>query len=432
MQGTLEELNVTMEGVEHMRRLICVLAGSLLISGCQGNPAVSKTDSTGKTDKPVNLVDERLVAANTRFGFKMFSALARKDAGKNVFVSAPSVAIALSMSYNGADSTTKEAIATTLELQGMSLDDVNRANRELKQMLESPDSAVALTIANSLWAREGLPFNSDFIQRNKDFYGARVTNLNFDDPSAAPTINSWVNDNTKGKITRIVDAPIDPSTILFLINAIYFKGAWTREFDKKKTVEGRFTSPTGGRMLPMMHQSDEYPYLETDKFQAVSLPYGKGRVSMYVFLPGEGSSLAEFQRDLDADNWTRWMSQFQSREGEIALPRFKLEYEADLKPVLTTLGMGIAFDPEQANFGKLFPISALQNVFISKVKHKTFVDVNEEGTEAAAVTSVEFGITSIKEGPPPFQFVVDRPFFFAIRDNETGSILFMGSIVDPR
>ena len=416
-----------------MRQLACLLAGALLIVGCQENPAVSKTDSTGKTEKTGTVIDDRLVAANTRFGFKIFAELAKSDAGKNIFISAPSVAIALAMTCNGADSTTKHAMAAALELQGMSLDDVNRANLALKKMLENPDSAVALTIANSLWAREGLPFKPDFMQRNKDFYEARVTNLNFDDPGAAPTINGWVSDNTKGKIKQIVDAPIDPSTILFLINAIYFKGAWTREFDKARTVDGPFTPLSGSRkMLPLMHQSGEYPYLQGGNFQAVSLPYGKGRLGMYIFLPDEGSSLAEFQRGLSAESWSRWMSQFQTREGDIALPRFKLEYEANLNNVLMALGMGIAFDGGRANFGKMFPITAAQNVFISKVKHKTFVDVNEEGTEAAAVTSVEVGITSIREEPERFRFIVDRPFFFAIRDNQTGTILFMGSIVDPK
>jgi serine protease inhibitor len=426
-----------------MRHLACLFIGTILAAGCQGNPAVSKSDPSDKTDvtdtmsnkdktEPTSSsADERLVVANTRFGFKMFDALARKDPGNNIFVSAPSVAIALSMTYNGADGTTKDAMASTLELQGMSLDEVNRANLALKTMLENPDSAVALSIANSLWARAGLPFDADFLQRNKDYFQARVTNLNFDDPGAALTINRWVSDNTREKIRQIVAAPIDPSTIMFLINAIYFKGTWTYAFDKAKTVDGRFANLTGGKMHSIMHQSGEYPYLMGDNFQAVSLPYGKGRVSMYVFLPDEGSSLAEFQRGLNADSWSDWMSRFRQGEGDIALPRFKLEYEANLNDILKALGMEIAFDGGRANFGKMFPITATQNVFISKVKHKTFVDVNEEGTEAAAVTSVEMGITSVREPPQRFRFIVDRPFFFAIRDNQTGTILFMGSIVDP-
>jgi serine protease inhibitor len=416
-----------------MRRTVCLLASALLIVGCQGNPAASKTDTSDKTQKSAGAIDARLVDANSRFGFKMFAELAKSDAGKNIFISAPGVAIALAMTYNGADSATRDSIATALELQGMNLDEVNQANLALKRMLENPDSAVALTIANSLWARQGLPFNQDFMKRNQDFYAAQVTNLDFDDPAAATTINRWVNDNTKGKIQQIVDSPIDPSSILFLINAIYFKGAWTVEFDKTKTVDGRFTPSSGsGTMIPMMHSTGEYPYLQADHFQAVSLPYGKGRVSMYIFLPDEQSSLPEFQNSLNALNWNQWMSQFERTEGDIGLPRFKIEYDVNLNETLKTLGMRIAFDPARANFGKMFPITAAQNVYISKVKHKTFVDVNEKGTEAAAVTSVEMGITSVREPARHFHLVVDRPFFFAIRDNQTGTILFMGSVVDPR
>ncbi|MBI5867459.1 MAG: serpin family protein [candidate division Zixibacteria bacterium] len=414
-----------------MRLFVCLLAGTVILVGCQGNPAVSKTENNN-AEKSKAVVDDRLVQANTRFGFKMFAELAKHSAEANIFVSAPSVAIALTMTYNGADSTTRDAMASALELEGLSLDQVNQANRALKSLLENPDSAVTLSIANSLWAREGLPFLPDFMNRNKEFYGARVTSLNFDDPGAAPTINTWVSENTHEKIQQIVDAPIDQGTILFLINAIYFKGAWTRTFDKARTVDGRFTPLSGaGRMLPFMHQSGSYPYLKGDGFQAVSLPYGKGRVSMYIFLPNEGTNLATFQSGLTAASWEQWMAQFAMQEGDIALPRFKLEYEANLNSVLASLGMGIAFDGGRANFSKMFPISQSRNVFISKVKHKTFVDVNEEGTEAAAVTSVEVGITSIREPQERFNFIVDRPFFFAIRDNQTGTILFMGSIVNP-
>ncbi len=415
-----------------MRLFICLLASTVILIGCQDNPAVSKTDSNNSAEKSKAVVDGRLVQANTRFGFKMFAELAKHGADRNIFVSAPSVAIALTMTYNGADSTTRDAMASALELEGLSLDQVNQANRALRSLLENPDSVVTLSIANSLWAREGLPFLPDFMNRNKEFYGARVTSLNFDDPSAAPTINAWVSENTHEKIQQIVDAPIDQGTILFLINAIYFKGAWTKTFDKARTVDRRFTPLGGaGKMLPFMHQSGSYPYLKGDGFQAVSLPYGKGRVSMYIFLPNEGSNLATFQSGLTAASWEQWMAQFGMQEGDIALPRFKLEYEANLNSVLASLGMGIAFDAGRANFSKMFPITQSRNVFISKVKHKTFVDVNEEGTEAAAVTSVEVGITSIREPQQRFNFVVDRPFFFAIRDNQTGTILFMGSIVNP-
>jgi serpin B len=412
----------------------CILA----LLSCQDNAGLtSKDDVNGQENTPVRPageINDSLVTANTAFGFKLFGELAQEYDGQNLFVSPPSVAIALAMTYNGAAGTTRDAMARTLELQGMDLDAVNSSYADLLTILANPDSAVELSIANSLWARQGLPFKDDFLQRNQDFYHAEVAALDFGDPDAAPTINGWVSDKTRGKIREIVDDPINSETILFLINAIYFKGIWTYEFADSLTEDRPFTLLDGSvKQNPTMHQSGDYRYLRGDGFQAVSLPYGTRRLSMYVFLPEEGSSLSEFQRSLTAENWREWMAEFRTTEGDIALPRFRLEYEASLVTALRALGMGVAFDPFSADFSEMFPVSAAANVFISNVKHKTFVEVNEQGTEAAAVTSVEVGVTAFEPGPPPqrFSMIVDRPFFFAIRDDRTGLTLFMGSIVEP-
>jgi serpin B len=177
-----------------------------------------------------------------------------------------------------------------------------------------------------------------------------------------------------------------------------------------------------------MSQSGDYRFFAGEKFQAVSLPYGTGRVSMYVFLPDPDSSLADFYTVLNAANWEKWMKQFSETKGNIILPRFKLEYEQKLNDALKALGMEVAFDRDRAEFRELIDLGQ-RRAFISEVKHKTFVEVNEEGTEAAAATSVEFGVTCVRE---EFSMVVDRPFFFAIRDNQTGALLFAGSVVDPR
>ena len=374
-------------------------------------------------------IDSRLVSANTRFGFKLFAQVAKQDAGKNVFISPASIGLALAMTYNGAVGETKQGMEQALEVKGMSHAELNRACAELRAALESPDPKVQLSIANSLWAKKGITFNPDFIQRNKQFYGADVTALDFSDPSAPATINSWVADKTKGKIDKIVDQ-IDAQSILFLINAIYFKGAWAAEFDKAKTREDPFNTGAGKQKRhPMMHQLGKYSYCEGKDFQAVSLPYGGGRVSMYIFLPGQSVSLDEFQKSLTVANWDAWMKQFAETKGEIAVPRFKVEYEIGLNDVLKTLGMGIAFDPDRADFSGIVQTS--QNAFISRVKHKTFAEVNEEGTEAAAATSVEMSVTSVMQPRKTFRMIVDRPFFCAIRDNKTGTLLFMGSITDP-
>jgi serine protease inhibitor len=375
-------------------------------------------------------VDSRLVAANTGFGFKLLAEAIKQGGGRNVLISPSSVALALAMTYNGASGETRRAMERSLALEGMSMEEVNRAYAALRGALESRDAKVRLEVANSLWAKKGAGFRQDFIERNRSFFGAEVTELDFNDPAAASAINQWVSGKTNGKIEKIIEE-INREAVLYLINAIYFKGEWSKRFDKAQTKEDAFTLASGGqKRLPMMRQTGKYQYLEEKGFQAVSLPYGDGRVSMYVFLPAKDSSLAEFERGLAAKNWEEWMNDFAKTEGEIVLPRFKVEYEIELNDALKALGMGVAFDPNRADFSAMFQNATA--AFISKVKHKTFAEVNEEGTEAAAVTSVEVMPTSIAQPRQPFRMVVDRPFFVAIRDNASGTILFMGSITDPQ
>ncbi len=372
-------------------------------------------------------VDRKLVAANTKFGFKLFSEILKQDSGKNVFVSPVSVAIALSMAYNGASGQTQQAMAQTLELQGMSLESINQANAALRATLENPESQVQMAIANSLWAKQGTPFQPEFIQRNQQFYEAKVTDLDFDAPTAPSVINNWVEQSTKGKINKIVDK-IRADDMLFLLNAMYFKGKWTTPFDKSQTVIQSFDLLNGNeKQLPMMSQSGKYRYYENEKFQAVSLPYGKGRLSLYIFLPKQKSSLAAFFQNLNAENNSQWMTQFRIRNGSLRLPRFKMDYEIELTNALKALGMEAAFN-SQANFSQMTAIP----VSINQVKHKTFVEVNEEGTEAAAVTSVGVVTTAAHVTAAPFEMIVDHPFFCQIRDNQTGTILFMGAIVEPK
>ena len=241
-----------------------------------------------------------------------------------------------------------------------------------------------------------------------------------------------MSNNTDNRIDKIVDR-ISSETILFLINAIYFKGQWTNEFEKGKTREDDFKLADGGqKKLPMMSQSGKYNYYKGKDFQAVSLPYGTGRMSMYVFLPDKRTTLDQFERDLTVENWENWIKSFRMAPGEVMLPRFKIEYEVDLNDVLKALGMAEAFDPRRANFSGIAQLSQAERIYISKVKHKTFAEVNEEGTVAAAVTAVEMQATSVQPPQENFIMKVDRPFFVAIRDNLTGTVLFMGSIVDPR
>lgn len=424
-------------GVRLGRRYVLAAAGVMLMGviGCsQVNTSTSAFADTSmpSSESPISKkafnIPHKLVAANTKFGIKLFSEVWKSDSSQNVFVSPASIGFALSMVYNGASGKTKQAMTKALELQGLTLDQVNSSNAELKSLLENPDSKVQLSIANSLWANKDASFNPEFLQKNRDFYQAKVTDLDFADSNTTNVINQWVEQHTNGKINNIVQR-IDANQASYLINAIYFKGSWTKGFDKQKTSKYPFTLGNGQhKQIPMMSQTGNYLYYENQQFQAVSLPYGEdGKISFDVFLPKQNSTLNEFYQNLNAENWEKWMAQFKKQQVNIRLPRFKMDYDINLNHALTTLGMGEAFS-NVANFSAMG-----NNLKISEVKHKTFVEVNEEGTEASAATSV--GIRFLSAPLPsekPFQMIVDRPFFCAIRDNQTGSVLFMGSIVQPQ
>ena len=377
-------------------------------------------------------VDDRLIAGSSKFAFKLYEQALKEPGRRNVFISPTSVMLALAMTYNGAEGETRRAMANTLGLEGMSLEEVNRAAADLTSALVSTDPKVQLKIANSLWAEKRLTLKPAFVQRSKEYYAAEVTSLDFASPTAPETINSWVNKNTEGKIEKVVER-IAGGEILFLINAIYFKGEWQFKFEKEKTKDDVFRLSDGGqKKLPMMFRSGRYFYQKGKDFQAVALPYGTGKISMYVFLPDENTPLDQFERNLTQENWDTWMRGFGVAPGELTLPRFKIEYEVGLVDKLSALGMAVAFDPSRADFSGLAELPPGNGIFISKVTHKAIAEVNEEGTVAAAVTAVIATITSARPPEENFVMKVDRPFFFAIRDNVTGNVLFMGSVVDPK
>lgn len=374
-------------------------------------------------------INPKLIAANTKFSFQLFSQIIKNSGNENIFISPASIAIALAMTYNGANGQTQQAIAKTLEIQGISIEELNLANAALKVTLTNGDPQVQLSIANSIWAKNGEPFKPEFARIIHQFYGAEIKNINFSDATATSIINNWVKESTNGKINTIVDR-LEPDTIFVLLNTIYFLGAWTQPFSEENTQERPFTLLNGTqKMHAMMFQSvSRTKYYENELFQAIALPYGRKKFSMYIFLPKPNITLENFYQNLTSENWDIWMkeltkSTFSDEEPEpvfIGLPRLKLEYEINLNNTLERLGMQIAFK-NGADF------SGMTNtpVWISQVQHKTFVEVNERGTEAAAVTKVGFtrGMA--------IRMIVDRPFFCVIRDEETGTILFMGSIIEP-
>ena len=319
---------------------------------------------------PAQVVDERLLSASSRFSFKLYNEILKQrtanSTAQNTFVSPASVMLALAMAYNGADGTTRQAMARALEIDGMSVDEVNRAFADLKSALTPTDPSIQIKISNSLWARNGFPLKPAFVERNKQHYGAEIASLDFSNPSAADTINSWVNRSTDGKIQQIVDR-INPEDVLFLVNAIYFKGQWQLPFNKQNTKPDVFSLDGGEQKeVQMMSRSGSYLYYHGNDFQAVALPYGQGTLSMYVFLPDEKTSLEQFQQDLTTENWEVWMKNFRIMPGDLKLPRFKVEWDSKLNEALKSLGMAEAFDSTRANFSQMAELNG-GNVFLSEV-----------------------------------------------------------------
>jgi serine protease inhibitor len=375
---------------------------------------------------------QQQTTTSSKFAFKLYNQVLKQNTDTNVFVSPSSVSLALAMTYNGAEGRTREAMARVMEIEGLNLNEVNSAFADLQRPPESADPKVQLKIANSLWAKQGITLKPDFLERARQHYQAKATSLDFQSPAAPMAINSWVKEKTDNLIDKIVDQ-IKPEAILFLINAIYFKGQWTTEFEKEKTKPDQFQLALGQQKeVQMMSQSGTYFYFEGKDFQAVNLQYGTRRFSMYLFLPGKETTLNDFHKNLTSADWETWMNSFRITPGTVMLPRFKIEYEVKLNDTLKALGMAEAFDPAVADFSGMAKLMQGERIYISEVKHKTFVEVNEEGTKAAAVTRVTGALTSVSVPPKPFVMKVDRPFFFAIRDNATGALLFMGSIVDPQ
>ncbi len=401
-----------------------VLTISVLILQSLSNPTATDIQSP----RELTAAEKHLVESDNRFGLKFFKEIVQEEKDKNVFISPLSVSVALGMTYNGASGTTQDTMQKALELSGLTLEEVNKSYKSLLELLSGLDPKVQFEIANSIWYRQGLSFEKEFINLNKTYFDALVKALDFASPNAPSTINRWVDESTKGKIKEIVRPPISPQMVMFLINAIYFKGIWTYQFDKDKTTDEDFFSPDGSKKpCKMMTQEGEFRYFENSEFQAIDLPYGDGDFSMAIFLPRVQKNLDSLVAQLSQQNWDKWISGFAKRKGTLQLPRFTLEYELKLNDALKALGMGIAFDPLRADFTKLY--KGTERAFISEVKHKTFVEVNEEGTEAAAVTSVGIALTSVE--PSGFWMRVDRPFLFAIRENQSKALVFIGKMVEP-
>lgn len=389
-----------------------------LLFGCSGNMLPSGEHA----DYDEGKISGEVVDGNSRFAFDIFKQLDKEDGTENIFISPLSISTALTMTYQGADTTTKEDMAQVLGYAGIEDGELNESYQNLIRYLGQVDQKVELNMGNSLWVREGESIKEDFLATNKEFFDASVTSLDFSKKNAADQINQWISDATKEKIKKMIEPPIAPDVVMYLINAIYFKGDWTEQFDKKLTSLTQFYLEDGSESeVMMMSKHGKVEYGQGDNYQIVRLPYGAGKIAMYCILPQEDLSINKFIEELDLEEWQEIKENIREiDEFNLKLPRFKMEYGIkELNDSLTALGMGRAF-ADTADFSRI-----RNDVYISGVFHKAVIEVNEEGSEAAAATVVEVKETISMD---PLEFIADRPFVFMIQDDETGTILFMGKV----
>jgi serine protease inhibitor len=403
-----------------------ILAFAML--ACELQPAEKEKDPNENGDIELSTAGKKVVSAANDFGIDIFQLLLEDEpVDKNIFISPVSISLALAMTYNGAKNATEDSMAYALRMNNLTPEEINSTYKDLIEGLTSADEKVLMDIANSIWYRQGFMVEQDFLNINSHYYNSEVQGLDFEAPESVDIINNWVAENTNNKIPTILDQ-ISPDHVMFLINAIYFKAIWTLEFDPQETRDDHFRLANGNLSeISMMQYQDTINYFENDDFQAVELDYGAGNFSMVILLPKGNLTTEDLWSKTTPEIWNTWMESFNKREVKLYLPKFTFRYEKKLNDVLKAMGMGIAFRPGIADFtgiNKQFPLN------IDYVKHKTFVEVNEEGTEAAAVTIVAIELTSIGPGGTPI-FRADHPFIFAIREKSTNSIVFLGKVAEP-
>lgn len=407
----------------------------LAAAACQ-DPVGPGAEPITQLPRALTVGESDLIVASNRFGFSLLGELRDAAPDDNLFYSPLSAHTALGMALTGARDSTYQAIATTLGFAQdgaiPSQEEINDSYESLTSLLLGLDPTVEIGIANSAWYRQLFPFRAEYLATIRQVFDARVEGLDFGDPAALGTINSWVDSATNGRIDRMLDE-IDPLEVLFLINAIYFKGPWTHRFDRDDTRDATFHLADGSTktIRMMVREEGEFGHRRLENEEVIDLPYGGGAFRMTIVLPYPDRSIEDVVAGLDAARWTAWTDDLLERDVPVHLPRFRLEWERSLNEVLKALGMQIAFAPGRADFGGMLqdgfdPKAMGTDLHITRVKQKSFVDVNEEGTEAAAATSVGIGVTSA-----PTPVIVDRPFLFAIRERLSGTVLFVGVVLDP-
>jgi serpin B len=403
-------------------------ARSSAAAPAQGNP-VEELPAYGPWTGQAAETGGGLPASNAAFAVDLYHQL--RSVEGNLFFSPYSISTALAMTYAGARGNTEAQMARVLhfDLDHLTQEALHNAFAALEQHMAQIQGKgdVALHVANSLWPQAGYAFLAAFIDLCRRCYGVTITSVDYaaDTESARQQINAWVEEKTREKIKELLKPRhVTPLTTLVLVNAIYFKGNWASQFDKRRTRDGNFYLNAQGLVkAPMMEQKARFSYDETSDLQVLEMPYVGGDLSMLVLLPCERDGLPALEAALSVDDLALWTQRLRPIEVQVVLPRFKLSGEFDLRKTLQAMGMVDAFGA--ADFSGM---TGQRGLVISEVVHKAFVDVNEEGTEAAAATAV---LMARSIPPPTPVFRADHPFLFLIRENSTGSILFLGRVVDP-
>jgi serine protease inhibitor len=372
------------------------------------------------TSEQIELID-----SENSFAFDIFSKIVENEGtDKNIIISPLSISYALSMTLNGSDGTTREAMLDALRVKGITTEEINNSYKNLTEALLSVDKRVEMGIANSVWTEDRISPKQSFIDILEHYYNAESKNFSITDPTAPDKINKWIEDNTKGLIKKMIDE-LDNNTVMLIINAIYFKAKWKLQFDEKDTDDLPFYKPGDNQVdVPMMKQRDDFNIYDGDGFMLAEFPYGQGNFVMDILLPDENDGINKILPSVTDASFSGWLEQMREKKTDVFIPRFKYGFKKKLKDILSDMGMGIAFT-DLADFDN---ITEDDELMINDVTHQAFIETNEEGTEAAAATVVDIVLRS---APEPVVFRADHPFIYIIRETTTNSIIFMGVVADP-
>lgn len=399
---------------------VCCLTVGMLASCSEDEPVTPNIKYNPGTIK-LTTAQQAQVENSNEFAWKFFKEVSKGEQ-QDVFVSPLSVTYALGMLSNGAVGDTQKEILEGLEFRSGKVEDINSLCHQL--MIESPklDKSTKVSMANAVVANKNKPLQPDFKNVVEKQYQALVTNQDFSSPATLSFINQWASDHTQGMVPKILER-INPDGVSYLLNALYFKGIWYRQFDKKHTKKEAFTKADGTKsQVQMMHQKERFFAAENDNYQTVVLPYGNGSYEMVVLLPREGKELSSLLQTMDAKKWKDNLKNTYSSKVDLKLPRFTSAYNRELNDVLKLLGMNAMFDSSKANLTKMSAVSS----FVSMVLQKAKIEVDEEGSKAAAVTVVDTAPTAVAPSKP-ILFHANRPFMYAIVEHSTGTIFFMGT-----